>query len=137
MSEQDGIEFRVDSSGRWYGPDGKELNEAALYFLTQNLRFDSSGYFIAMSFGPAKVIVEDVPFVVVQVARDADDEHSLILKLMDGTIERLIPETLSVKGENFYCMIRDGRIPARFLPEAKQEIEKYVGREGENVYLTL
>lgn len=137
MSQQDGIEFRVDFSGRWYGPDGKELTEAALYFLTQNLRFDDSGYFIAMSFGPAKVIVADVPFVITDVARDADDEHSLTMTLMDGTIERLIPETLSVKGDHFYCMVRDGRIPARFLPEAKQELERYVGREGQDIYLTV
>lgn len=137
MSPQEGIEFRVDSSGRWYGPDGKELTEAALYFLTQNLRFDDSGYFIAMSFGPAKVIVEDVPFVVVKVARDADDEHSLLLTLMDGTVERLATETLSVKGEHFYCMVRHSRIPARFLPEAKREIDKYVRREGQDIYLTI
>jgi hypothetical protein len=137
MSQQDGIEFRVDSSGRWYGPDGKELAEAALYFLTQNLRHDDTGYFVAMSFGPAKVIVEDVPFTVTGVARDTGDEHSLLLTLMDGTVERLIPETLSLKGEHYYCMVREGRIPARFLPEAAKEIDTYVRREGEDVYLTL
>jgi hypothetical protein len=137
MSQQGGIEFRVDFFGRWYGPDGSRLTEAALYFLTQNLRFDDSGYFIAMSFGPAKVIVEDVPFVITGLARDADDEHSLVLTLMDGTIERLAPETLSIKGEHFYCMVRNGRIPARFLPEVKEELERYVSRKGEDIYLTI
>jgi hypothetical protein len=137
MSQQGGIEFRVDFSGRWYGPDGKEIVDAALYFLTQNLRFDNSGYFIAMSFGPAKVIVEDVPFVVTGVARDPDNEHSLTLTLMDGTTERLVSDTLSVKGEHFYCMVSHGRIPARFLPQAKQEIEKYVRREEQDIYLTI
>ncbi len=137
MSQQEGIEFRVDSSGTWYGPDGKELGEAALYFLTQNLRHDDTGYFVAMSFGPAKVIVEDVPFAVTGVARDPEDEHSLVLTLMDGTTERLIPETLSVKEGDFYCMVRNGRLPAKFLPEAGRNIEKYVRREGEDLYFTL
>jgi hypothetical protein len=137
MSQQGGIEFRVDFSGRWYGPDGKEVTDASLYYLTHNLRFDDSGYFIAMSFGPAKVIVEDVPFVITGVARDPDDEHSLILTVMDGTTDKLLPETLSIKGEHFYCMVRSGRIPARFLPEARQEIEKYVDRRGQDVYLTI
>ena len=137
MSQQSGIEFRVDFSGRWYGPDGKEVTDASLYFLTHNLRFDDSGYFIAMSFGPTKVIAEDVPFVITGVARDPDDEHSLILTIMDGTNEKLFPETLSIKGEHFYCMVRSGRIPARFLPEARQEIEKYVDRKGQDLYLTI
>lgn len=137
MSQQGGIEFRVDFSGRWYGPDGREVTDASLYFLTHNLRFDDSGYFIAMSFGPAKVIVEDVPFVITGVARDPDDEHSLILTIMDGTTEKLLPESLSIRGEYFYCMVRSGRIPARFLPEAGQEIEKYVGRKGQDLYLTI
>ncbi len=137
MSQQGGIEFRVDFSGRWFGPDGKEVTDASLYYLTHNLRFDDSGYFIAMSFGPAKVIVEDVPFVITGVARDPDDEHSLILTVMDGTTDKLLPETLSIKGEHFYCMVRSGRIPARFLPEARQEIEKYVDRQGQDLYLTI
>jgi len=137
MSQQVGIEFRVDFSGRWYAQDDKEVTGAALYFLTQNLRFDKTGYFIAMSFGPAKVTVEDVPFVITDVARDPEDEHSLTLTLMDGTTERLRAETLSVKGEHYYCMVRDGRVPARFLPKAGQEIEKYVRREGQDIYLTL
>jgi hypothetical protein len=136
-SQKGGIEFRVDFSGRWYGPDGKEITEASLYFLTQNLRFDESGYFIAMSFGPAKVAVEDVPFVVREVARDPDDEHGLALTLMDTTIEKLDPETLSVKGEHYYCMVRGGRIPARFLPEAARELEKYLRREGDAIYLAI
>jgi hypothetical protein len=137
MTQQAGIEFRVDFSGRWFGPDGKELTDAGLYFLTQNLRFDDSGYFIAMSFGPAKVNVEDVPFVVTGVERHPDDEHALNLGLMDGTVEKLAPETLSVKGEHYYCMVRGGRIPARFLPEAARQLEAYLRREGDEIYLTI
>lgn len=137
MSQQGGIEFRVDFDGRWYGPDGKELVDAGLYFLTQNLRFDESGYFIAMSFGPAKVTVEDVPFVITKVAREESRESALSLTLMDGTVERLEPATLSVKGEHYYCMVRGGRIPARFLSDAKKELEKYLRREGDTIFLTL
>jgi hypothetical protein len=139
MSQQDGIDFRVDNEGKWYGPDGKELNEASLYFLTQNLRFDKTGYFIAMSFGPAKVHVEDVPFVITGIAVEVNDENERIISLtiMDGASETLDPATLSVKGEHYYCMIRSGRIPARFLPDAKQELEKYLKHDGDAIYLTL
>jgi hypothetical protein len=78
-----------------------------------------------------------VPFVITGVARDPDDEHSLILTIMDGTTEKLLSESLSIRGEHFYCMVRSGRIPARFLPEAGQEIEKYVDRKGQELYLTI
>jgi hypothetical protein len=137
MSEQGGIEFRVDFEGRWYGPDGKELVDSALYFLTQNLRFDDKGYFIAMSFGPARVVVKDVPLVVTGVEVIESDGRALALTLMDGTVEPLDPAGLSVKGEHYYCMVRGGRIPARFLPDAKKELEKYLKRKGDELYIEL
>jgi hypothetical protein len=132
--------FRVDYEGRWYGPDGKEVNEASLYFLTKNIRSDDDGFFIGMGFGPAKLVVEDVPFVIKEVQRKEGDPPFLELTLTDGVTEALDPETLSIKkGEidRYYCHVRGKRFPARFSDEAARVLEQYLTREGDDVFLTL
>lgn len=132
--------FRVDYEGRWYGPDGKEVNEASLYFLTNNIRSDENGFFIGMGFGPAKLVVEDVPFVIRKAERKEGDPPSLELTLTDGVTETLDPETLSVKkGEVdlYYCRVRGGRVPARFSDEAARVLEQYLTRERDDVFLSL
>ncbi|MBN1883527.1 MAG: hypothetical protein JW885_15275 [Deltaproteobacteria bacterium] len=132
--------FRIDYEGRWYGPDGKEVNEASIYFLTNNIRSDENGYFVGMGFGPAKLIVEDVPFVIQTVQRKDGDPPFLELVLTDGVTEALDPETLSIKkGEVdlYYCMVRGGQFPARFSDEAARVLEQYLTREEDSVFLTL
>ena len=132
--------FRVDYEGRWFGPDGKEVNEASLYFLTHNIRSDENGFFIGMGFGPAKLVVEDVPFIIKKVERKGGTSPFLELTLTDGTIEALVPESLSMKkGEVdlYYCTVRGGQIPARFSDEAAHVLEQYLTREGEDIFLNL
>jgi len=132
--------FRVDYEGRWFGPDGKEVNEASLYFLVNNIRSDENGYFIGMGFGPAKLVVEDVPFVIKEVERKDGNPPRLELTLTDGVTEPLDPETLSIKKGDvdlYYCRVKGGQIAARFSDEAARILEKYLTREGEDVFLTL
>jgi hypothetical protein len=132
--------FRVDYEGRWYGPDGKEVNEASLYFLTNNIRTDEHGYFVGMGFGPAKLVVEDVPFVIRKVERIEGDPPRLELTLTDGVTEPLDPETLSIKkgdADLYYCRVKGGRIAARFSDEAARVLEKCLTREGDDVFLAL
>jgi len=130
--------FRVDFEGRWYGPDGKEVNEASLYFLSQNIRTDEQGYFIALGYGPVKLVVEDVPFVIMDVRRvEGAEPATLELTLPGGAIEPLVPESLSKKGEHYYCRVKSGNIPARFGEGPKRELLKYLTFEGEDIFLTL
>ncbi|MBN1573243.1 MAG: hypothetical protein JW984_08630 [Deltaproteobacteria bacterium] len=132
------ISFRVDFDGRWYGPDGKEVNEASLFFLTQNLRWDKEGFFIGMGFGPAKLIVEDVPLHVrgLDLVKKGEARH-LTMTLLGGATEVLNPETLHKRGEHFYCRVRGGNIPARFIGSAVDELTKHLKEEGEDIYLVL
>jgi hypothetical protein len=137
VTEQIDIHFRIDFEGRWFGPDGNEVNEASLFFLSQNLRFDGEGYFIALGYGPAKLSVEDVPFVIKALSVVEGKERYLSLALSDNTEERLVPETLARKGEYYYCLIRGGNIPARFSKDAQKTLEEYLVREGDEIFLSL
>ncbi|GEM_PF-2406420 len=132
------IFFRVDFEGQWYGPDGAEVNEASLFFLTQNLRSDGEGFFVGMGFGPAKLVVEDVPLHVggIELVKKGEERH-LTMTLVGGAAEALNPETLHKRGEHFYCLVRGGRIPARFVGSALDELMKYLKVEGEDIYLVL
>ena len=138
MENQPEIHFKIDFDGNWYGMDGKEVEGASLYFLSQNLRRDNDGYFIGLGFGPVKLVVEDVPFVIREVElSEGRGERFLELAISDDTKERLIPETLIKKGEYYYCMVREGNIPARFGKDATDELEKYLTVEGDDIYLAL
>lgn len=138
MENQADIHYAIDFEGRWFGMDGKEVNEASLYFLSQNLRRDKEGYFIALGFGPVKLVVEDVPFVIRELSlSEGKGERFLEMNLSDDTKERLNPETLIKKGEYYYCMVRGENIPARFGKDAAKELEKYLKVEGDDIYLSL
>lgn len=132
------IQFRVDFEGRWFGPDGKEVNEASLFFLTQNLRADGEGFFVGLGFGPAKLVVEDVPLHVsgIELMERGGSKH-LDVTILGGGSEPLDPETLFKRGDHFYCRIRGGRIPARFTGSATEELLKYLKADGDDIYLVL
>lgn len=136
--QADEIFFRVDFDGRWYGPDGAEVNDASLFFLTQNLRGDREGFFIGMGFGPAKLIVEDVPLHAdgLKLVKKGEARH-LEMTLLGGGVEVLNPETLHKRGEHFYCSVRGGNIPVRFIGSAADELKKHLREEGEDIYLVL
>lgn len=132
------VQFRVDFEGCWYGPDGKEVNEASLFLLTQNLRGDGKGFFVGMGFGPAKLIVEDVPLHVYEIELVKRGESKQFkMTLLGGVNEVLDPETLFKKGDHFYCRVRGGRIPARFTGSAKEDLLNYLKADGDDIYLVL
>jgi len=138
MENQADMHFTIDFEGRWFGTDGKEVNGASLYFLSHNLRSDKEGYFIALGFGPVKLVVEDVPFVIREIRlSEGKGKRFLEMTISDDTIERLNPETLMKRAEYYYCMVREGNIPARFGKEAAEELEKYLTIEGDDIYLSL
>lgn len=137
MDEGGNIHFRVDFDGRWYGPDGKEVDDASIYFLSQNLRRDKDGFFIGLGFGPAKLIVEDVPLIVKGLELKGTDNRYIEMTLIDDMIERLDPATLYRRGDYFYCMVRGASIPARFDGDAAKELEKYLEVKGADIYLTI
>jgi hypothetical protein len=132
------IQFRVDFEGRWFGPDGKEVNEASLFFLTQNLRGDKEGFFVGMGFGPAKLIVEDVPLHVCGIELiEKRGSKEIEITFLGGGSELLDPETLFKRGDHFYCRVRGGRIPARFTGSAQEGLLNYLKADGDDIYLVL
>ena len=132
------IHFKVDFEGRWFGPDGEEVNEASLFFLTQNLRRDGEGFFVGMGFGPAKLVFEDVPLHVTGLELvERGETKRLEMTLVGGVTESLDPETLYKSGDHFYCRVRGGNVPARFIDPARDELIKYLKMDGEDIYLVL
>ena len=138
MENQANIHFTIDFDGKWYGTDGKEVNEASLYFLSRNIRRDNEGYFVALGFGPVKLVVEDVPFIIREIKlSEGRGERFIEMTVSGDSKERLNPETLMKRGGYYYCMVREGNIPARFGEDAAKELEKYLTVEGDDIYLSL
>ena len=109
------ISFRHD--GRWYS-DGEPINNAriALLFSRCLRETDDGRWQIAMADERAFVTIEDTPWVVTGVERDADGTFRV--RLNDGSEEPLDPSTLSVGAENVLYTRVKGGYRARFLRTA-------------------
>ena len=109
------ISFRHD--GRWYS-DGEPINNPRIALLfSRCLRQTEDGRWqIAMADERAWVTIEDTPWVVTAVERDADGGFRL--RLNDGSEEPLDPGSLAVGAENvLYTRVKGGH-RVRFLRPA-------------------
>ncbi|MFH1540129.1 MAG: hypothetical protein ABIH66_14335 [bacterium] len=69
--------------------------------------------------------VEDAPFIVNRIIRDADGALKVVLN--EGTVEVFHPETLTRSGDTaIYCKIRDGKLKARIGRSAYPDIIKHI-----------
>jgi uncharacterized protein len=79
---------------------------------------DESGRYI-LKFGPdwAVITVDDAP---IHVNRACISKDSVVLRLSDGTEERLDPTTLRISPPGIlYCRVHGGTMPARFSRSAQ------------------
>lgn len=133
----------VGKDGKWYH-EGAEISHRPIFlWLIQNLEKDEHGQFLVHLNNQKCVLeVEDTPLVVQRVdwsVADPAGEGTLTLTLNDERQETLDPESLWLSRENvLYCLVKDGRIPARFLRAAYYQIANYIDEdEGGTFFLLL
>jgi hypothetical protein len=130
-------EIFIDKEGRWFHNGAEIVRRDIIRLFYANMQRDSWGRYVLHWHGSAcSVEVEDTAFVV----RRADGEESAFsLHLSDDSVEKLSPKTLSVGRENvLYCMVKDGRFPARFTRAAYYQLADHIEEEeGGGFFLRL
>ena len=132
----------VSKEGRWYHEGAEIIHRPIFLWLIQNLEKDDQGDFIVHLNNQRCVLeVEDTPLVVQRVdwtAADPGGEERLILTLNDERQEDLDPESLWLSRENvLYCLVKNGRIPARFLRAAYYQIANYIDEDEKGIFFLL
>lgn len=128
----------VDAEGDWYHKGAKIIRKDILKIFYDNLDLTPSGLFvIRLKNEQCYVEVADTPFVVQQTNMEfASGENSrnflLTLKNTDE-VERLDPSTLWIGKRNIlYCLIKNGKFPARFSRPAYYQLANYIEEDAEN-----
>ena len=123
--------IRIDKEGRWYHLGVEMVHQDFIKLFYRHMERDQSGrYIIDWAGDRCYVEVEDAPFVVQRAdfkGSDQGDRSCFILYLNDDSREALSPESLYL-GEKvvLYCMVKEGRFPARFNRPAYYQIGAYV-----------
>jgi len=111
--------------GRWYC-DGEVIpNKAICRLYARAMTVGADGVArLELGEDKASVVVEDTPWVVVQV--EGDPTRGFTVCLNDETREPLDPATLRASADHvLYCRIRGGRHEARFLRPAYYELMRH------------
>ena len=103
--------LRIDRTGDWFDDDVEITHPGVLANLRQNLKHDADGYFIQTRVR-IPVEVEDRPWVVTRVERQAQSLHGV---LNDGSETTIDPTSVRIgHGDVPYAPVKDGRFEARF-----------------------
>ena len=133
--------IRIDKEGNWYYQDLPIINKKICLYLNQSLAQDPSGrYILSMDGEKCYLEVEDTPFVIQEVClpSDSGQSPSLVVKLNDGTEERLKADTLRVGHDNvLYCKVKEGLYEARLLRNAYYQLAEFLEQDGQNYYLVI
>src|SRR5262249_22296085 len=119
------LAFRSD--GRWYADDEPVVHERLARLFSRHIRRKpSGGYEISLDERyHADVEVEDTPYVVTAVDREADGWFQM--NLNDGTVERLDPVSLEIGRDNvLYCCVKGGAERARLLRAAYYQLTAFI-----------
>ncbi|MCU0577910.1 MAG: DUF1285 domain-containing protein [Desulfobacterota bacterium] len=132
----------VAQDGKW-SHEGAEISHRSIFlWLIQNLEKDEQGqYIVHLNNQKCVLEVEDTPLVVQGVdwsATEEAGEGKLVLTLNDERQEDLDPAALWLSRENvLYCLVKGGRIPARFLRAAYYQIANYIDEDDDGTFFLL
>lgn len=94
--------------------DGEEItHERTVAAFHKHLGHDEEGYFIEIGRDFKRIEVEDTARFVQAIHWSS--ESQIELELLDGTTERLRPETLRLRDERLTCLVKDEKEEAKFL----------------------
>lgn len=128
-------ELKFASDGRWYADGEPILHERlALLFSRHIRRTADGGYEIHIDDRyHAPVVVEDTPFVVVDV--DIEDDAATVV-LNDRRRLPLDMDSLAVGAHDvLYCRVDDGREWARFLRPAYNRLAPLIEEAADGAFL--
>lgn len=128
--------IRLREDGHWYHGDYPILHERTVTFLHKNIAVTEYGeYYLTGEDKPIPIIVEDTPYWVTHVERTI---AGYLITLTDGTLELLDPDTLWIgKNKALYCMVKGAYLPAKFFPNAHNEMAKDIEEQGKDFVLKL
>jgi hypothetical protein len=132
----------VSKEGKWFHEGAEIIHRPIFLWLIQNLEKDDQGQFIVHLNNQRCVLeVEDTPLVVQRVdwsSEEATGRGRLLLTLNDEGQEALDPESLWLSRENvLYCLVKNGRIPARFLRAAYYQIANFIDEDDKGTFSLL
>jgi hypothetical protein len=108
--------IRVDKDGRWYFQGAEIIRKDILSLFYASLYLDEAGYYLQVKDEQERIEVEDTVFIVKEAELVGDNEEAFLIQLNDGTQEQLDLNTFRIAEGNVpYCLVKDGRFPARFL----------------------
>src|SRR5208283_3610871 len=118
---------------------GAEIIHPEIYRLFTGMleKTADGGYRVRFGGEVCRVEVEDAPFVVQGVDKEA--EGSIVIQLNDGSREPLDPEHFWIGSANVpYCKIKGGEFHARFSRPAYYQVARYIiSDEDERVFFLL
>ena len=128
-------DFRIKKNGSWQTPYGEVTHPGVKKYFSSILRKENKEYVLDDGRQQVKVKVEDTPFYVEAIR---EKEGKIFLVINDGTIEELNPETLKIMPDNsFVCLIKGGKIPAKFTLSAYWQIVEHVTEKEDGFYLKI
>jgi hypothetical protein len=118
--------FRIDREGTWRHEGVEVTHPGVLRNLYANLRVEGERYHLQAGPLHVPVQVDDVPFVVIRVEREADPS-AIAVHLSDGSQEPLDVATVMLDPRGIpYCRVKNGRFRARLSVAAWLQLAEAV-----------
>jgi hypothetical protein len=109
-------DIRVDRDGTWYYEGREIFRKEILSLFYASLHLDEAGYYLEIKGERERLEVEDTVFLVEGAELVRDSAEAFVIRLNDGSQERLDLNTFRIAEGNIpYCLVKEGRFPARFL----------------------
>lgn len=121
--------IRIGKDGTWFYNELPIVNRNISLFFLQHLESaPDGGYLLRIGDETCPVIVEDTPYIVVDVWKEASGGgEAFFIRLNDETCERLEMDTLKIREDNVaVCRVKEARFPARFSRPAYYRLAEYV-----------
>jgi hypothetical protein len=126
----------IDREGNWFYQGQQIVNMNICLLFSQHLGKDKSGgYILHIGDEICPVVVEDTPFVIVDITlvQDRSLQGSFSIRLNDETEETLDMDSLSVGKDNvLYCEVKGGKFRARFLRPSYYRLAEHIVQEAED-----